>query len=54
MPLPQKQKHASTALGMTDGRDVQFLAAMTYSFAGDSAKAQLLTSDFVRRFPRPS
>jgi tetratricopeptide (TPR) repeat protein len=49
-PTTAKQ-HAAAALAMTDGRDVQFLAAMAYSLAGDSAKAQLLINDFAKRFP---
>ncbi len=36
---------------MTDGRDVQFLAALAYALAGDSAKTQTLVNDLTKRFP---
>ena len=36
---------------MTDGRDVRFLAAITYAFAADNSKVQLLANDFTKRFP---
>jgi hypothetical protein len=49
-PAAAKQ-HAATALSMTDGRDTQFLAAMAYALAGDSAKVQTLANDFSKRFP---
>jgi serine/threonine protein kinase len=45
------KQHAAAALAMTDGRDVRFLAAMTYAFAGDNSKVQLLVNDFAKRFP---
>ena len=49
-PAPAKQ-HAAAALSMTDGRDVQFLAALAYALAGDSAKTQTLVNDLTKRFP---
>jgi serine/threonine protein kinase/tetratricopeptide (TPR) repeat protein len=45
------REHAAAALAMTDGRDVRFLAAITYAFAADNSKAQLLANDFTKRFP---
>jgi eukaryotic-like serine/threonine-protein kinase len=45
------RQHATAAVAMTNGRDVQFLAALTYAFAGDSGKAQLFVNDFTKRFP---
>jgi hypothetical protein len=49
-PAPAKQ-HAAAALSMTDGRDVQFLAALAYALAGDIAKTQTLVNDLTKRFP---
>jgi eukaryotic-like serine/threonine-protein kinase len=46
------RQHAAAAIAMTDGRDVQFLAAMTYALAGDSSKLQAFVNDFARRFPQ--
>jgi serine/threonine protein kinase/tetratricopeptide (TPR) repeat protein len=45
------KQHAATALEMSNGRDVQFLVAMSVTVAGDSAKSQTLTNDFIKRFP---
>jgi serine/threonine protein kinase/tetratricopeptide (TPR) repeat protein len=45
------KQHAAAALAMTDGRDVRFLAAITYGFAADNSKVQLLANDFTKRFP---
>jgi predicted Zn-dependent protease len=39
------------ALGMSNGRDVQFLAALAVAIAGDAGKAQSLTNDLAKRFP---
>ena len=49
-PAPAKQ-HAAAALSMTDGRDVQFLAALANALAGDSGKTQTLVNDLTKRFP---
>ncbi len=46
------KQHAAAALAMTDGRDVQFLAALTYAFTGDNAKVQFFSNDFEKRFPQ--
>jgi hypothetical protein len=45
------RQHSAAALAMTAGRDVQFLAAITYAFAGDNSKVQLLVNDFAKRYP---
>ena len=45
------KQHAVAALGMSDGRDAQFLSAMALAFAGDAARVQILLSDFAKRFP---
>jgi eukaryotic-like serine/threonine-protein kinase len=45
------KQHAATALEMTNGRDVQFLAIMAVTLAGDSAKSASLANDFAKRFP---
>jgi hypothetical protein len=46
------RQHAAAAIAVTDGREVQFLAAMTYALAGDSLKLQAFVNDFARRFPQ--
>ena len=38
-------------LKVSNGRDVQFLAAMALAVAGDAAKTQALVADFSKRFP---
>jgi serine/threonine protein kinase len=48
------KQHAAAALAMTDGREVQFLAAMTYALTGDNAKLQSFLNDFAKRFPQDS
>jgi serine/threonine protein kinase len=45
------KQHASAALAMTDGRDVQFLAALALMLSADSNSAQPLLNDFTKRFP---
>jgi serine/threonine protein kinase/tetratricopeptide (TPR) repeat protein len=46
----QGQERASAALRLSDGRDVQFLAALALATAGDATRAQALTDDFSKRF----
>ena len=48
------RKQATTAMAMSNGRDVQFLVATALAFAGDSQKAQSLSEDFAKRFPKDS
>ena len=45
------QERASAALQLSDGRDVQFLAALALAVSGDAARGQALANDFSKRFP---
>jgi eukaryotic-like serine/threonine-protein kinase len=45
------QKRADAALKTSNGRDVEFLAGLALAFSGDTAKAQLVVTDFTKRFP---
>ncbi|HYL86389.1 MAG TPA: protein kinase, partial [Candidatus Angelobacter sp.] len=45
------QERASAALQLSDGRDVQFLAALALAVAGDATRGQALANDFSKRFP---
>jgi hypothetical protein len=45
------KQHATAALAMTNGRDVQFLAALAMVLSADSNGAQPLLNDFTKRFP---
>jgi serine/threonine protein kinase len=45
------KRHAADALAMTDGRDVQYVAALALVFAGDANRVQALQNDFAKRFP---
>ncbi len=47
----QALQHAKAALGLSNGRDVQYGAALARSFAGDDATAQALAYDLNKRFP---
>jgi serine/threonine protein kinase/uncharacterized protein HemY len=44
-------RHAAAALAMSNGRDVQYLAALALSFAGDTSRTEALLNDFTKRFP---
>src|SRR5580700_8011423 len=50
----EARKQAAGALALSNGRDVQFLAAAAFAFAGDTAKAESLATDFTKRFPKDS
>jgi eukaryotic-like serine/threonine-protein kinase len=50
----EARKQAAGALALSNGRDVQFLAAAAFAFAGDTAKAESLATDFSKRFPKDS
>jgi len=50
----EAKTQAAAALGLSNGRDVQFMAASALAFAGDSAKAESLAEDFNKRFPKDS
>jgi eukaryotic-like serine/threonine-protein kinase len=46
----QAQERASAALGLSNGRDAQFIAALAFAAAGDANRAQALANDFGKRF----
>jgi eukaryotic-like serine/threonine-protein kinase len=46
----QAGERASAALGLSNGRETQFMVALAYAIAGDATKAQALTNDFAKRF----
>ncbi|MGA8367775.1 MAG: protein kinase domain-containing protein [Candidatus Acidiferrales bacterium] len=43
---------AAAALGVSDGREVQFGAAMAFALAGDTARAETITEDLATRHPQ--
>jgi len=45
------QERASSALQLSDGRDVQFLAALALAVSGDANRGAALANDFSKRFP---
>jgi len=45
------QEGASAAMALSNGREVQFIAAMAYAIAADTNKAQALANDLNKRFP---
>jgi serine/threonine protein kinase len=45
------KRHAADALAMSNGRDVQYVAALALAFAGDTNRTQVLLNDFTKRFP---
>jgi tetratricopeptide (TPR) repeat protein len=45
------QEGASAAMALSNGREVQFIAAMAYAVAADTNKAQALANDLNKRFP---
>ncbi len=48
---PEAQQRAAVAVGLSNGRDAQFVAALALAVAGDSPRTQALTDDLARRFP---
>jgi eukaryotic-like serine/threonine-protein kinase len=50
----EAKKQAAAALALTNGRDVQFMAAAAFAFAGDTAKAESLAEDLNKRLPKDS
>jgi serine/threonine protein kinase/Flp pilus assembly protein TadD len=48
----EAEKQAASALALSNGRDVQFLAAAALVFASDTAKAESLATDLNKRFPK--
>ena len=47
----EARKRATEALASSNGRDVQFGAALALAFAHDEARAQALADDLAKRFP---
>ncbi|MGB7025173.1 MAG: protein kinase [Candidatus Acidiferrales bacterium] len=47
----EARRRAALALKRSTARDVQYGAALTFVFAGDSARAQTLTADLSQKFP---
>jgi eukaryotic-like serine/threonine-protein kinase len=48
----EARKQAAVALALSNGRDVQYMAAAALAFAGDSAKAESLADDLNKRYPQ--
>jgi tetratricopeptide (TPR) repeat protein len=44
-------RQATSAIGHSTDRDVQYGAALAFAFAGDNSRAQALTDDLGKRFP---
>jgi tetratricopeptide (TPR) repeat protein len=47
----EARQRAAAALGLSNGRDAQFGAALALAFAGDAVRAQMLADDLGKRFP---
>jgi predicted Zn-dependent protease len=47
----EARQRATSALGLSRARDVQFGAALAIAMAGDAARAQTLADDLEKRFP---
>jgi len=45
------QEGAAAAMALSNGREVQFVAAMAYAIAADTNKAEALANDLNKRFP---
>jgi len=45
------KRHAETALAMSNGRDVEYIAGVALGEAGDGARVEALLADFAKRFP---
>lgn len=48
------RRRAAAALGLSNGRDVQYVAALALAFARDEDQAQALGDDLGKRFPQDS
>jgi DNA-binding winged helix-turn-helix (wHTH) protein len=46
------EQEAKLALALSDGKDVEAMAAIALSIAGDSARARLLSDGLAKRFPQ--
>ena len=47
----EAKRYANAALVLSNGRDVQFGAALSFALVGEAAEAQKLTDDLAKRFP---
>jgi tetratricopeptide (TPR) repeat protein len=47
----EARQQAESALAVSTGRDVQYLAALALAFAGDTVRAKTLADDLGKRFP---
>jgi serine/threonine protein kinase len=47
----EARRRATSAIGRSTDRDVQYGAALAFAFAGDNSRAQTLTGDLGKRFP---
>jgi tetratricopeptide (TPR) repeat protein len=47
----EAQKNAMAALALSNGRDVQYAAALALALSGDSSQSQPLADDLEKRFP---
>jgi eukaryotic-like serine/threonine-protein kinase len=48
----EARQRTAAALGLSNGRNVQFKAALALAFAGDVVRAQTLADDLGKRFPQ--
>jgi len=49
--MAEARHTGAEALAVSNGRDVQYAAALTLALAGDAARAQALADDLAKRFP---
>jgi serine/threonine protein kinase/tetratricopeptide (TPR) repeat protein len=47
----EARRRANLALGHSEGRDVQYGAALALAYTGDERRAQALTGDLAKKFP---
>ena len=47
----EARQQATSAIGNSAGRDVQYLAALAMAYGGDEGKAQALTDNLAKKFP---
>ncbi len=47
----EARRQAATALSLSTARDTQYAVALTFGFAGDAARAEVLADDLDKRFP---
>ena len=49
--VSEGEQRAAVAVGLSNGRDAQFVAALALAVAGDLPRAQALADDLAKRFP---